>query len=486
MKGLVEVDAILIANVGNSDLQIATEVETPDGVVLPTEDPRGYNYRQATERLLSLEEVPDGVEFPLMQKYLRFIELEGYNLKRVYLFGTDQSANPLVHERFKAQDTIAAAQLLRKWLMTIRPGLSVKVLPCTEDPSDWDSMHTFFSQRLKRIRTDNETCLVAITGGPQAMNAMLLLHATDLLPNVILVSVSKSQEVAAANRLGWELKRRDLIRQVSSHLRQQDYFGALTLLDDGEELIVEKDRFRLARALVEYAHLRTAFRFREAAATANRAQRDARADAHRNLLSRLTNQAVWLDQVLLDPQKKKDEQLAAFRLHEIVDLAGWYERRGQLLVVVGLVYSFTDVAANVALNQYGAARRKGSLRLDPEWVAGHPDLAEYLDQAGIRWRELNINPRIAVAVLSWFGQQGDTRATGLARALEDYQPVLSLRNRTPVAHGTQGIAAEDIDYDGGIPALLESMRQVAEVLSGPAPEPWVPDLIQAVEELLGA
>lgn len=481
-------DAILIANVGNSDLAITGRIETPVGEVLPTES-KGYNYREAAERLFSLGHVPDGVQFPLMEKYLRFIDLHGYRLKRVYLFGTDQSENAYVGERFKAQDTFKAAKLLKLWLQQIKPGLPVEVFRVTENPSDWDTMNGYFSRRLQNLRVDAETCLVAITGGPQAMNAMLLLHATNRLPNVTLISASETHDFAKANRLGRELKRQELITQVISHLRQQDYYGALGLLEGSESLIEEKDRFRLVHSLLLYAHLRTAFRFREAAATANRAMQDARNDAHMNLLARLSNEAGRLDaQVLLLTQKmstrKADDAQAALRLHEIVSLAEWYAKRGQLLVVVGLVYSFADVAANVGLRNRGASMREGSHRLSAEWVASHPGLEQYLAEKEVNWRDLNVNPRIATAILAWFGEHGDDSARFLAEAIGSYQPVQDLRNRTPVAHGTRGISEEDIAFAGGVPALLQSMRKVAEELTGPAPAPWSDDLIKVVEELL--
>ncbi len=167
--------AILLLNVGSQDLL---------GPERDARDPRkgasssGRIHAQTHLDRLDRGEPLDDVEWPLVSKYLAFTRSEGIHLDRLILFGTDQPGT--VVEQFRKGDTIIAAEVLRRLILTHGRDVvgDATVVAVNVDGADrHDRCLDFFRRELPKWRGDDDRVLVAVTGGTPGVNLGLLLAA---------------------------------------------------------------------------------------------------------------------------------------------------------------------------------------------------------------------------------------------------------------------------------------------------------------------
>ena len=167
--------AILLLNVGSQDLL---------GPERDARDPRkgasssGRIPAQSHRDRLDRGEPLDDVEWPLVSKYLAFLRSEGLHLDQLILFGTNQPDT--VPEQFRKGDTIVAAEVLRRLVLTHGRDVvrSAAVVAVTVDGVDrHDRCLEFFRRELPTWRGDDDRVLVAVTGGTPGVNLGLLLAA---------------------------------------------------------------------------------------------------------------------------------------------------------------------------------------------------------------------------------------------------------------------------------------------------------------------
>ena len=94
------------------------------------------------------------------------LEAEIANINQVYLIGTDQDESI----QYRLKDTIYACELLKIWLQTLKPNLSVTIVPLGRDgtnPSDFEQMFQWWTKAWQeQIKIpDHEDIWMCLKGG---------------------------------------------------------------------------------------------------------------------------------------------------------------------------------------------------------------------------------------------------------------------------------------------------------------------------------
>lgn len=452
---MLGINAVLILNVGTSDLRL------PEGVT----SPKLYAAQLLAEPKGRL---PD-LEFPILTKYLAYVSLQRLKLCRVILVGTEQPETARPEHR--AKDTLPVAQLMARWLMTRHPGQVAKAVVYRGNPSDWDTPHPFYQARLPQFAMPGARHLVGITGGTQAMNSNLVLAAMDCLPDIVLLTAVENLPQPRAVGLEQRLQARDTLKVIESHVKHWDFYAAHRLLNERSGLPPNSQTRRFCLALLQYADNRSCFRFQDAALALQDALADAPDQAARDLADRLVAEAAALADKDLAPEHPWAVDDQSQRLREMVLLADHYEKRGLLLEVPGLVYTFTDVALNLFADRLGVqfldSKAGGGRRLNPEWVQAQPGLLEHFEKAKDEWAR-DFNTRVGLDLMDWYGRAGNSHAAKVEAELRALEAVRSLRNKGPLGHGTRGISKSDLEkayLQGGSEAIITALRTVADLVA---------------------
>ena len=182
--------AILLVNVGSTDLQVRGQVVENDGKVKPINvSASGRSAAQAIlDRYSELTFVDaydgklleqDVVGWPLVSKYLQWFRDRGRRLEQVIIFGTDQ---PETVSR-RSSDTLIGAQVLARIVakhgadVVDASGVHAAVLD-VDGADRHDRCLARFQVILPEIaRADSDSVHVAVTGGTPGANFGLLLTA---------------------------------------------------------------------------------------------------------------------------------------------------------------------------------------------------------------------------------------------------------------------------------------------------------------------
>lgn len=163
----------ILLNIGCSDLK--TKDYDP-------EKHRCSNFYDYTKRLYSMLERSSSIDefiesekvtMPLIEPIVSHITSQNYTVKKVLLFGTEQSP-----EAYK-KDTYYAASVIKR-ILEARLGCKVFVYKIVERPDDYVAMLDTYNRLFKRLEENREISgdiFVSITGGTPAQNFALFWTA---------------------------------------------------------------------------------------------------------------------------------------------------------------------------------------------------------------------------------------------------------------------------------------------------------------------
>ncbi|HYF96295.1 MAG TPA: hypothetical protein VD969_29140 [Symbiobacteriaceae bacterium] len=437
---------VLLVNVGNHDLQPREPVD---------------NLKAFAAGMVASPQVDwASVQFPLLAKYLAYVKLHKLSLGRVVLVGTDQpeTARP----QHRAKDTEPIARLMERWLRE-KTGISAETVVYGGSPADWDEAYRFHREWVRGLDR-SAAFLVGLTGGTQQLSTTLLLAAIDILPDVTALQATEAVSQPVNVGLGRRLRERDLMMAVDTHLAHRDFHAALRLLDGAKEFPADTQVRKICLGLLRYAENRACLRFQEAAQALSGVQAFAGDPALRAVIGRLLSEAAALAGTDLAPEGTDSVPTERMRLWELVGLAEEYRERGLLLELPALVYTFTDIALNLASDLIGVRFANpgtdGWRHLDKAWVEAQPELLQHLSGAVSDWQR-GYNTFVALAIVEWFGRTGNAMAKAVAAELQRLDAVRKLRNRGPFGHGTLGVSEKDLKGVNGSKGIVETLRRVA-------------------------
>lgn len=156
--------AILLANIGNSDLGIGE-----DSIFSPKNSSFTVNVYEESKKRWELGDYKD-LDLPILEPTIRKIK-ESFDLQEIFLFGTEQTT-------YNKQDTIYVA-LIAKKIICERYNFDeekVKVSTIFKDPTDYEKLLKFYKQKAGKVRDTVDQIFVSTTGGTPQSNLVLILH----------------------------------------------------------------------------------------------------------------------------------------------------------------------------------------------------------------------------------------------------------------------------------------------------------------------
>lgn len=155
--------AILLANIGNSDLGKGKDLVFSSKNVSFT-----GNVYEDSKKIWNSKDFED-FNLPILDPTIRKIS-ESFNIQEIVLFGTDQ-------ETHKNQDTIYIALIAREIICKRYKGeIKVKVSPIFENPTYYKGLIRFYQQFRRSVPDTIDQIFVSTTGATPQLNLSLMLQ----------------------------------------------------------------------------------------------------------------------------------------------------------------------------------------------------------------------------------------------------------------------------------------------------------------------
>lgn len=487
--------ALLLANVGNSDLFL------PDDIHPRGDDGKKLFSRQLGETILTnFKRYRDSIRLPLIGPCLKLIKDElgiEYSDIGLCLFASDQDRNLTLNADDWRKDTRPIAEVIQEYLNYHYkiPKKAVSLYTIEGNPADYSNAFAFHAAKLVDIKAwlDHKhlapKIYLEISGGTPAMVSMLLLMGIGTFGQDV-VTLYKDQSSSEPDSI--DVSQKLFARNSRELLRTQigvyAYGSARESFQQNAQVILSDERMRQNVAhLLDYADRRLAFDF-EGARTALRqihavGELQAQVRLWRNLLedtetSKNVAELIHLAEVKLALHQYAEFTQILFRFQESVfrHLAG---RMG--METTGRDGQFMQQSwreSNRALDGYLKNYRRtgqGKPSETPTQVETDGTLNRYNLGAVVdyfvthepQWAELK-DPVEEVFKLS---------------------SVAELRNKGIAGHGFEGVGDEDIVKSYGAPSkeIILRLKQVYQQIFGDAlaesPYTKVNELITALIEV---
>ena len=156
--------AILLANIGNSDLGKNGEVTLSYGTSFEG------SFYEKSKKLLDSENFYD-FELLLLDPVIKKIS-ESYNIGEIILFATDQ-------DDYKDQDTKYVAYIIKKIINTRYhfPDDKIKVVLISKNPTEYEKILRIYQEKVEEISQYYDQVFISTTGGTPQQNLSLALQA---------------------------------------------------------------------------------------------------------------------------------------------------------------------------------------------------------------------------------------------------------------------------------------------------------------------
>lgn len=156
--------AILLANIGNSDLG-----KGEDSIFSPKNTSFTGNVYEESKKRWELGDYKD-LDLPILEPTIKKIK-ESFDIQEIILFGTEQPT-------YNKQDTIYVA-LIAKKIICERYNFDeekVKVSIIFKNPTDYEKLLKFYKQKAGKVRDSVDQIFVSTTGGTPQTNLSLMLQ----------------------------------------------------------------------------------------------------------------------------------------------------------------------------------------------------------------------------------------------------------------------------------------------------------------------
>lgn len=447
----------LICNIGNHDVQLASEMVI-DGLTVGPVIHRTL-VRQVGERILAdLDQYLHSLRIPLIEPLLEY--LDGETIREIVLVVTDQA-----DEKFRRQDTLFLGRIVRECLQRRRwipktPKITIMV---TKDynPADYDDMNVFYRDKIRHLKErfdPNEKVFLALAGGTPAMNTFTMLHGVGFFGAKAEALYSRIDDRRPVPlRVGRDLVVQRARDEILSLVGSYDYYAAQKKVESLAVDIGCSDSCNILMRLLGYAHSRVSFDFEQAIGEIDKAMQLA---TGRNR------------QQLQDLRSDLYHSGTGDLLRELLHNMFLKATRGEFIDLLARVFRFQEAAYRAILEKLGV-EFKSEKRLDPKWISGVPALKSYLGECTVDGGPLeykrDVNRRVMEAILNYYAEKAEDQ---LAKKARDYlvkvDRLADLRNHTPSAHGFQGVSKQIVEqhYDGSFEELLEDLSTLVRLVDG--------------------
>ncbi|MCE5359422.1 MAG: hypothetical protein JJ714_00155 [Acidithiobacillus sp.] len=409
---------LLIANLGSSDVQPARSGMWPDWDALwsppqgiPTQ-PAAKNrvnfraigeflYNCDTRKIKELYREVSGLTLPLLESYIEYLN----PVSRLVLFGTDQ-----VEEEHRTGDTYPLAKAIKKHASILLPRVGkIDIFPLQGSPVDPISLASQYRERLKGVERSLEEdweIWVALTGGTQQMNSMLMLESVLSFPKEYpLTFVYKPNDGEPSSvPLVSHFQQLFFVREMKALTKSYAFKVVAELIQQHERPIC-----RAIKSLAMYGHYRLNSNWPDAASMLEQAlqmanalnpEDRARVESWRKELLRRTESAQTLPELL-------------FQAHVMLDQGNLWSFVLRLATAREQALAHIARLCDVPFNEY----------IDSQWLQNHPSVYQKLQ--GLRV-EPRANTRVLLAIDEEVAPPHLQDAVSYLKALEAVQ---SLRNK---------------------------------------------------------
>lgn len=474
---MAEHKIVLLANVGNSDLEANDKNAfplKPDGSRMSPRELGEHvrdNYAAYKEKIY----------LPLIEPTLEYIrDAEGIalpkdkskkpNLSRitVYLFASNQNESTVINRDDWLKDTMPLAEVIQRYLQETYqiPKKQVRIIPIEGNPADYSNALSFHAETLAKIKQEiGDSCRVYIevSGGTPAMTAMLILMGVEVFGQDVVTlykdrSTQQPERIDVSEQL-YARKTREILRV---QLSRYAYAAAIETMEQNESLIFRNEVYRHAvRHLLRYADRRLAFDF-------NRAREElSEVKVTGEKQSKLR---YWRNEL----QGKSREITLAEVIHGArIKLDLW-----QFAEFTQYLFRFQEEAFREMAERMGI--EKGKEYLSQTWLKNNESLTNYLQsyRRNQKGKPLDtpqpvdttrsLNRYSLGAIVEYYTSTIPEwqKWQHTAEALFRLSSVADLRNKGISGHGFEGIGREDIEhaYEGKIDDILGDLEGIYESL----------------------
>jgi hypothetical protein len=443
-------DVIYFANVGTRDVQ-------RNGA--PLAKPR----RDGEALLRDYLALKGELGAPILTSGIKLVLETAPAIDRVQLFVTDQPAPPDTSEYHWERDTVAFGEVLRR-LISERFGERVRRVeyePLRFNPSNYDRTLRFFADRLPLLVPTGgvEAAYVAPVGGVDACNVGLTINAVRTYREKCQFIYVAEQGPAQVLDLHRELLGDYARQEAGAHLERHDYAALRSVLE----------RAGLGRrwhlSLCDYADRRLRFDFRRADAALVEALAAADGGEARLRLGQLRNSVQPF--LARNPQPASADGSAAWeswldlqrlRLGELYFNLRLKARRSEWVDFLGRLFRLDEGMLRFAFEAETRHSTDGAER------RGYPDFAKALDALGLakivvpqfaklaasRGRETVLREarpttyNLGQVVQHWAKTGKRPIPVAVAGVRDVFQKLSTLRNKSIIAHGYEGVSEEDV------------------------------------------
>lgn len=429
---------VFVANVGSRDVQVQGVANLP------------RDSRTLGETILSdWTQYRSQLVLPILAKALDWVLKMNENaVSRIILFASDQRDS-----QFRHTDTLPFAQIIQR-MIDDKYGATisqrVQIVSIDSNPADYDGMLHFYAQHLQSL-AGNQRVYLEVTGGTPAMSFMLLWQGVELLGEYAYpLYVLQNQTRPLNLTIGRELKAKSLISDIKLTLASHQYKASQGLLERSKGFLNEVLAHPEAvQRLIAFALARYNFNFGEA--------ERALSEIERYVPNHLRPQALTLAE---DIGQRDDIWL----LREEIYAAELDFRNGAYKDALANVFAFYEGALRLLALHYGM-KLVDNRKIDPEWLASIPKLADYFKEKSIDTNR-NVTTFVFERYLG-FRARSDASIKPLSEAIEAFKALAAVRNEA--IHNHNGVAENDIHqaYTGGISAVLAALRDFMQRLQRP-------------------
>lgn len=191
---------ILIVTLGTRDLTINTEIE---GVTIQNRNKLLLINQVAGGKYLfdNFEKYKNNIDFPIINPAINWTISNYSIIDKLIIVCTDQSSNPDIDARFKSNDTIEIANLLKKKLVNSLANKvkEVKLLPITNGLIYYDVMYDFFEEKFASNLFNfavGDNVVLCAQSGIDAINTTLLFKCIEKYSGTIQLNKPENSHLA--------------------------------------------------------------------------------------------------------------------------------------------------------------------------------------------------------------------------------------------------------------------------------------------------
>ncbi len=435
--------AVLIANVGNSDLGL--DESKPFSKIFENiyeeskkiyESGKFSNYKP-----IILE--------PVIRKITESCELE-----KIHLYATRQS-------KPHPKDTFYIAEILREIFVERfgfeRDAICIDIVG--QNPSDFDAMLRFYEESLEHIENPG-LVYVSVTGGTPAQNLALLINSLLKFGSSVQAIYKPENKGAEELSIGKEIRNIILKKQLEALLDKKLYTAAADLAERFS--LSEVYEIKLWRAM----HHRMLFDFNTAVKILEEIKDAFTGSDRRKIENKIK------DLKLLEADKQDEMNEAYFMRHKLL-IKELYENmkikweREEYADFLGRLYRFEEAVLRFIFEKTFkvSTEKRNGFEEFKKFIEEYDELRSFLvDERKIR-RYDEANLRVLMAIMDFICKEkyeGYEHVEEVRRFLRKIDNVIKLRHKCIIGHGFRGVSKKDIDnaYEGDIIGDLEKIVKI--------------------------